>query len=102
MAADIPGLLQAGRDVGAQTIDFTLGPDDSGVPPPTYVEMADAIATVDILAIDLDTKLGSLGVTDSGDLRLMKCEPSISLPIMNGLVLQHGDIPCLNTTGSIC
>ncbi|SIJ33206.1 Uncharacterised protein [Mycobacteroides abscessus subsp. bolletii] len=70
VAADIPGLLQAGRDIGAQTIDFTLGPDNSGAPPPTYVEMADAIATVDILAVDLDTKLGSLGVTDSGDLQV--------------------------------
>ncbi|MCX2714287.1 GNAT family N-acetyltransferase [Mycolicibacterium sp. J2] len=64
---DVAAILEVGRRVGAEAVEFTLGPDDSGVAPGD-ISGAHVTATVDILAIDLE--IGVLGVNPSPELQV--------------------------------
>lgn len=64
---DVAAILDIGRCVGAETVEFTLEPDDSGAPP-ADIGVAQATATVDILAIDLEGRMFDVGA--SSDLRV--------------------------------
>lgn len=67
MLDDVAAILEVGWRVGAEAVEFTLGPDDSGAVPGD-ISGAQVTATVDILAIDLE--IGVLGVNSSPELRV--------------------------------
>jgi GNAT superfamily N-acetyltransferase len=64
---DVAEILEVGRRFGAETVEFTLGPDDAGAPPGD-IGMAHVTATVDILAIELG--IGLVEASPSPDLRI--------------------------------